>query len=51
LPDLSGERYLDWDAPPSGQPLDTVRDIRDDIQARASELLQEMACAAAGNKQ
>jgi arsenate reductase len=42
-PIFPGKRYLDWNVPdPSGQPIDTVRDIRDDIQARVSKLLREL---------
>jgi arsenate reductase len=42
-PIFPGKRYLDWDVPdPSDQPIDTVRDIRDDIQARVSKLLREL---------
>jgi len=38
-----GKRYLDWEVPdPAGQPLDTVRGIRDDIQARVLDLLEEL---------
>lgn len=38
-----GKRYLDWDvADPAGQPLDVVRDIRDDIQARVTTLLRDL---------
>ena len=42
-PIYPGKRYLDWDvADPAGQPLDTVRDIRDDIQARVTALLRDL---------
>ena len=42
-PIYSGKRYLDWDvADPNGQPIDTVRDIRDDIQARVTALLRDL---------
>jgi protein-tyrosine-phosphatase len=38
-----GKRYLDWDLDdPAGQPLATVRRIRDDIQARVRALLVEL---------
>jgi arsenate reductase (thioredoxin) len=34
-----GRRYLDWDVPdPNGRPIEDVRDIRDDIQARVTAL-------------
>lgn len=40
-PIFPGKRYEDWDvADPAGQPIEVVRDIRDDIQARVSALLR-----------
>jgi arsenate reductase (thioredoxin) len=40
-PYFPGKRYEDWDvADPNGQPLDVVREIRDDIQARVTTLLR-----------
>jgi arsenate reductase len=42
-PIYPGKRYQDWDvADPAGQPLEVVRDIRDDIQARVTTLLQQI---------
>ncbi|NUR14895.1 arsenate reductase ArsC [Terrabacter sp. C0L_2] len=42
-PILPGKRYEDWDvADPAGQPLETVRDIRDDIQGRITRLLRDL---------
>ncbi|GAB4076241.1 arsenate-mycothiol transferase ArsC [Nostocoides australiense] len=42
-PYFPGKRYEDWDvADPAGQPLEVVRDIRDDIQARVTALLREI---------
>lgn len=42
-PTFPGRRYEDWDVPdPAGQPLDVVRDIRDQIQARVTTLLREL---------
>ena len=42
-PVLHGKRYLDWDvADPAGQPIEVVRDIRDDIQARVTALLRDL---------
>ncbi|GAA5028588.1 hypothetical protein GCM10023258_24250 [Terrabacter aeriphilus] len=41
-PILPGKRYEDWDvADPAGQPLETVRDIRDDIPGRVTRLLRD----------
>jgi arsenate reductase (thioredoxin) len=38
-----GKRYLDWDvADPNDQPIDRVRDIRDDLQARITALLRDL---------
>jgi len=42
-PFIPGKRYVDWDLQdPSGQPIDTVRAIRDDIAVRVAELVTEL---------
>ena len=42
-PIFPGKRYEDWDvADPAGQPVEAVRDIRDDIQARVTALLRDI---------
>ena len=42
-PVLPGKRYEDWDvADPAGQPIEVVRAIRDDIQARVTTPLSEI---------
>ena len=42
-PIFPGKRYEDWDvADPAGQPIEIVRDIRDDIQARVTTLLRDI---------
>ncbi len=42
-PVFPGRRYLDWEvADPAGQPLDRVREIRDDIDSRVRVLLDEL---------
>jgi arsenate reductase len=42
-PIFPGKRYEDWEvADPAGQPIETVRTIRDDIQARVTTLLGEI---------
>ena len=42
-PVLPGKRYEDWDvADPAGQPIEVVRAIRDDIQARVTTLLGQV---------
>jgi arsenate reductase (thioredoxin) len=38
-----GKRYLDWDLPdPAGKPVKDVRPIRDEIDRRVRELLNEL---------
>lgn len=42
-PVFPGTRYLDWDVEdPGGQPLERVREIRDDIDARVRRLAREL---------
>lgn len=42
-PVLPGKRYLDWDVTdPDGADLETVRDIRDDLQRRIIALLRDL---------
>jgi arsenate reductase (thioredoxin) len=42
-PFIPGRRYEDWTLPdPAGQPIDAVRPIRDEIEARVSELLTSL---------
>jgi protein-tyrosine-phosphatase/glycerol uptake facilitator-like aquaporin len=42
-PIFPGKRYEDWDvADPAGKPIEAVRDIRDDIQARVTALLRDI---------
>ena len=42
-PVFPGKRYLDWPvADPAGQPLDRVREIRDDIDGRVRGLLSAL---------
>jgi arsenate reductase (thioredoxin) len=42
-PVLPGKRYVDWNLPdPSGQPLDEVRALRDEIDRRLGELPVEL---------
>lgn len=46
-PVIPGKLYLDWDeADPAGQPIETVRTIRDSIDDRARDLLAQMKKAA-----
>jgi arsenate reductase len=45
-PIYPGKRYEDWDLPdPAYQPLDTVRDIRDQIHERVKTLLASLTTA------
>jgi protein-tyrosine-phosphatase len=42
-PVFPGKRYEDWNVTdPAGQPIEVVRDIRDDIQARVTALLRDI---------
>ncbi len=42
-PVIPGKRYLDWELDdPSGRPLEDVRPIRDEIEARVRHLLAEL---------
>jgi arsenate reductase (thioredoxin) len=42
-PVYPGKRYLDWELPdPAGKPIDEVRPIRDEIDARVRTLLDEL---------
>jgi protein-tyrosine-phosphatase len=42
-PYIPGKRYLDWDLPdPKGQPLETVRATRDEIERRVQALVAEL---------
>jgi arsenate reductase len=42
-PLIPGKRYIDWELPdPHGQPIDRVREIRDEIAGRVRCLLSEL---------
>jgi arsenate reductase len=42
-PYIPGKRYVDWDLPdPKGQPIETVRAVRDEIAARVRSLVAEL---------
>ena len=42
-PIYPGKRYLDWNvADPNDRPIERVRDIRDDLQARITALLRDL---------
>jgi len=42
-PVLPGKRYVDWPLPdPAGEPLERVREIRDEIERRVTGLLAEL---------
>ena len=48
-PIYPGKRYLDWALDdPAGQPIETVRQIRDDIDRRVRQLIDELAPTLAG---
>ncbi|WP_336625437.1 MULTISPECIES: arsenate reductase ArsC [unclassified Microbacterium] len=43
-PIFPGKRYEDWQlTDPAGQPVDVVRDVRDDIKARVQELIRSLS--------
>jgi arsenate reductase len=42
-PFIPGKRYIDWELPdPKGQPIETVRAIRNDIKLRVERLVEEL---------
>ena len=42
-PYIPGKRYIDWDlTDPAGQPLEKVREIRDDINQRIHQLVDQL---------
>ena len=42
-PVYPGKRYEDWDLPdPSRQPIDVVREIRDDVRTRVEALIASL---------
>jgi arsenate reductase len=42
-PYIPGKRYIDWELPdPAGQPLERVRELRDQIERRIAGLLTEL---------
>ena len=46
-PILPGRRYEEWVLPdPAGQPLDAIRPIRDEIEARVQKLLNQLGVSA-----
>jgi arsenate reductase len=45
-PYIPGKRYVDWDLPdPKGQPVEVVREIRDEIARRVDTLISELESA------
>lgn len=48
-PVFPGVRYVDWELDdPAGKPVDAVRPVRDDIQARVRALLDELGVSVVG---
>ena len=46
-PYFPGRRYEDWElTDPAGQPIEVVRDVRDDIEQRVRELVASLALTA-----
>jgi arsenate reductase len=51
VPYIPGKRYIDWDlADPQDQPLETVRQTRDEIARRVDALAAELGTQAAAPK-
>ena len=49
-PVLPGKSYVDWGLDdPAGQPLERVREIRDEIERRVAELARELDSAPSGS--
>lgn len=49
-PLIPGKRYIDWElTDPTGQPIEAVRAIRDEIARRVEALLIELNAPASGN--
>ena len=45
-PVFPGKRYEDWElADPAGQPIEVVREVRDQIRIRVEKLIAEIAAA------
>jgi arsenate reductase len=45
-PYFPGKRYEDWElADPAGQPIEVVREVRDDIKARIEQLIRGLVTA------
>jgi arsenate reductase (thioredoxin) len=50
-PYIPGKRYLDWELhDPAGQPLERVRQLRDEIEPRITGLLTELDRQAEGEE-
>ncbi|MDJ0923245.1 MAG: arsenate reductase ArsC [Acidimicrobiia bacterium] len=48
-PFYPGKRYEDWDlTDPAGQPIEVVREVRDEIELRVRELMSSLGVAPAG---
>ena len=46
-PVYPGKRYLDWElTDPAGQPIEVVREVRDDIEGRVRRLIAELTTPA-----
>jgi arsenate reductase len=42
-PVFAGKRYLDWElTDPAGQPIEVVREVRDEIRTRVEQLVAEL---------
>jgi protein-tyrosine-phosphatase len=44
-PLVPGARIIDWDLPdPAGKPIEFMRDVRDEIEKRVLDLINEIKC-------
>jgi arsenate reductase (thioredoxin) len=51
-PYIPGKRYIDWDLPdPKGRPIDDVRELRDEIDRRLTELAAQLDSRAADKEE
>jgi arsenate reductase (thioredoxin) len=51
-PYIPGKRYIDWDLPdPKGRPINDVRELRDEIDRRLTELAAQLDSRAADKEE
>ena len=48
-PVYPGKRYEDWElTDPSGQPIEVVREVRDEIKSRVEDLIRSLGVSPSG---